>query len=354
MPERRPVAAEDLGSLTIVGAGRAGTSLALALASRPGAGVVHVICRNDARRAELQRWCAQLPLQVLATPSPGALAVPLVIFATADRDLHAAAATWQAALPPRGATPLGAGALGAGALRAGPRSTGPSDRPSQTWLHLSGVADPGVLRVTGHVGAIGSCHPLAAIPDPLDAVLRGQKPPISAAAQLAMAARAARPLRGAFFALAGDPDAITQARRVALSVQGDPHVVAVASRAAYHGAASVVANDLVALLAIGERLCQQAGLPVAAARPALLHLARTALDAVETASAAPHASLAQGLTGAVGRGDADTLVAHLHALAETPDAAEAHRRLSRVLLALVGSAGGLDPERVEAVRQALD
>ena len=337
MHERHVAAAADLGPLTIVGAGRAGTSLALALATRPGASAVHLICRNAERRAELQRWCAHLPLHVLAAPTLAAQHVALVIFATADRDLGVAAMTWHATTSP-GTTP---------------RTPDPSGRSVQTWLHLSGVADPEALRVSGHRGAVGSCHPLAAIPDPLRAVQRHAVSPLPDVELTTLAARASRPLRGAFFALAGDPEAITQARLVALSVQGDPHVVSVAGRPAYHGAASVVANDLVALLAIGERLCQRAGLPAAAARPALLHLARTALDAVETASAAPQDSLARGLTGAVGRGDADTLIAHLSALAETPDAAEAHRRLSRVLLDLVVSAGGLDPERAEAVRLAL-
>ena len=310
-----------LPDLTIVGAGRAGASLALALALQIRGTRVHLVCRSSARRARLTPWFAGLPVELVSAPTPAMLRCRLVVFATADRDIGSAASIWHAACGPAAF--------------------------HQTRLHLSGAAVPDVLRLAGHDGPIGSCHPLAAIPDPLTLT------PPDATVSPADLARAARPLRGAFFALAGDPEAMTTGRRLAQAVGGDPHEVPVTHHAAYHGAASVVANDLVTLLAIGERLCAQASLPQAASRPALLHLARTALDAVGAASVQPGASLADGLTGAVGRGDAMTLTRHLVALEASPDDAEAHRRLSRVLLALVVSGGQLSADRAAAIKETL-
>jgi predicted short-subunit dehydrogenase-like oxidoreductase (DUF2520 family) len=211
---------------------------------------------------------------------------------------------------------------------------GRSDSPA-VWLHLSGVVSPETIRAPGHLAAVGSLHPLCALPDPLDAAQGVDT----------------RPLHGALCAIAGDPEALQQATRLVAAVGGRPIQVSQASRPAYHAAAALVANDLVALLHLGENLCLDAGLPGDAARSGLLHLMRTSLDAL---AAVPNgAPLTQGLTGAVSRGDAPTLARHLEVLAAQPDAQEIHRLLSQVLVALVECSGRVESAALVAMQTVL-
>ena len=109
-----------------------------------------------------------------------------------------------------------------------------------------------------------------------------------------------RLVSGAWFAVAGDPlaDAVVDAlggRRVKVA---DEH------RVAYHAAACMAANHLVALLGQVERVAATAGVPLAA----YLDLARAALD--DVASLGPAAAL----TGPAARGDRDTVARHLAVL----------------------------------------
>jgi predicted short-subunit dehydrogenase-like oxidoreductase (DUF2520 family) len=281
-------------SILVVGAGKAGATIAAALATAGWA--TTVLCRAPGRASALRRWFGNNALQVSIVRTVASVAVDVpVLFATADRDLAAAAAQIAASGVPH----------------------------SAPWLHLSGVAPPAILDVPGGSTTTGSCHPLCAILGPAD----DDRP---LAVVLA-------PLQGALFALAGDPPALRLGHAIASACGGLPHEVATDVRAAYHAAASVVANDLVGLLAIGEKLCHQAGLPEGVARPALLHLARTSLDALALASTRAGSSLADGLTGAVGRGDAGTLQAHFDAMSRDPAAQHAHALLSSQLVALVRS-----------------
>lgn len=289
----------------VLGAGRAGSAVAtcLALSGRR----VTLLCRDPDRRSRLTGWFERTQLAVAVLPPDAAVpsASPL-IFATADRDLRAAASQW-------------------------------AGRHDGVWLHLSGVAPTETLRVAGGARCLGSSHPLCALLDPFAA---GGDPEV-----------VARPLRGALFAVAGDERAQRVATSFALACGGNPVVVGEERRDAYHAAAAMVANDLVALLASAEVLCEQAGLPRNAARAGLLHLADSSVRALQVAATPEGRSWADGLTGAVGRGDADTLKGHLVALAGQPDARGAHVRLSRILLDLV--ADRLAPKEASNVRAAL-
>lgn len=122
------------------------------------------------------------------------------------------------------------------------------------------------------------------------------------------------------------------------------------ARAAYHAAASLMSNDLVALLASSAGLLQEAGLSRRAAVGALVALAQDAL-----AQAADH-GLRGALTGPVARGDEATLRSHLRRLRRhSARAAEVHRLLSRDLLELVeAGSGGLEPQLRRRLLRLLD
>ena len=126
------------------------------------------------------------------------------------------------------------------------------------------------------------------------------------------------PLRGAWFAVAGDP----MAERLVGDLGGRAVVVADEHRTLHHAAATIAANHLVALLGQVERVAADAGVPL----EAYLALARGALGNVERLGPAA------ALTGPVRRGDEATVARHVAALpAEERDAyvalADAARRL---------------------------
>ncbi len=150
--------------------------------------------------------------------------------------------------------------------------------PSTVVVHLSGslgldVLDPHLRRA--------ALHPLVPLPNP--------------------EVGADRLLAGVTFAVAGDP----VAREMAEALGGRTVEVADGDRAAYHAAACIAANHVVALLGQVERVAATAGLPL----DAFLGLTRAAVD--DVASLGPVGAL----TGPARRGDWATLARHSAALA---------------------------------------
>jgi predicted short-subunit dehydrogenase-like oxidoreductase (DUF2520 family) len=148
--------------------------------------------------------------------------------------------------------------------------------PGTVVAHLAGSLG---LDVLGRHPRRAAVHPLVAMPDP---------------------ETGARRLRGAWFAVAGDP----RARELVEALGGRWFTVADDDRAAYHAAACIASNHLVALLGQVERVAASAGVPF----DAYLDLVRATLDNV--AALGPAAAL----TGPAARGDNDTIARHLAAL----------------------------------------
>jgi len=146
-----------------------------------------------------------------------------------------------------------------------------------TVLHLSGSLGLDVLAPHPRRAAL---HPLVPLPN--------------------AAVGATRLASGVTFAVSGDP----VARLLALSLGGRVVEVADADRAAYHAAACIAANHVVALLGQVERVAATAGLDL----EAFLPLTRAAVD--DVAALGPR----RALTGPAVRGDWATLSRHLDAL----------------------------------------
>jgi predicted short-subunit dehydrogenase-like oxidoreductase (DUF2520 family) len=337
------------GRVRILGAGKAGTTVALGLvrAKTP----VHLIARRAARAEAIARWCgaAQGTLSGLEITSgdPGDVSTDgaalgadtLTIIATPD----AAVADVAGRLGPGGGGVRLhlSGLLDSWLLDAGPSPAGPSSAgPSFAGPSGAGLPDGSASEAARPAG--GAMHPLAALPDPILVAPAGD------------VAAAIEPLVGALFVVDGSPRAVEAAQRVALALGGRPVRAALKDRAAYHAAAAIVANDLVALLSWGERLAVAAGLDPADARAGLVHLAGTALRSVRRGLDAG-GGLAGGLTGAVGRGDDATLAGHLAAAtrAGEPSARAGHALLSAELVDLLEAAGRLDAEAAARLRSAL-
>jgi predicted short-subunit dehydrogenase-like oxidoreductase (DUF2520 family) len=201
-------------------------------------------------------------------------------------------------------------------------------------LHLSGAASPQALSATPPRRGCGALHPLAAVVDPLS-LPQGQP----------------SPLCGALMAIGGDELAQAMAARLARDLGGLPIRVEAAQRPGYHAAAALIANDWVALADAAVQAAVAAGLEPAIARRGLLHLAHTAWTALDQLP--EHAPLVRGLTGAVARGDAATLGAHMEALRRDPNALALHRTASLRLAAACETAGMLSATAAAVVREAV-
>jgi predicted short-subunit dehydrogenase-like oxidoreductase (DUF2520 family) len=124
---------------------------------------------------------------------------------------------------------------------------------------------------------------------------------------VSLAAADPQPLKGAWFAVAGDP----LAQEMVDALDGRAIEVDDAHRALYHAAAVIASNHLVALLGQVQRVAAEAGVPLAA----YLDLVRQTVDNVEILG--PR----DALTGPVKRGDWPTIDRHLEALPEEERAA---------------------------------
>lgn len=209
----------------IVGPGRAGTALALAL-TNAGWDVGPMLGRDD----DVAGAAAGVDLLVIATPDD--------------------------------------------AIRTVARAVTPVE--TTVVAHLSGARGLDVLAPHPRRAAV---HPLVALPNP---------------------DLGAKRLVGAWFATAGDE----MAGDVVAALRGRRFAVDDADRAAYHAAAVIASNHLVALLGQVERLAEDVGVPF----EAYLDLATATLDNI--AELGPGAAL----TGPAARGDESTIRRHVRAL----------------------------------------
>jgi predicted short-subunit dehydrogenase-like oxidoreductase (DUF2520 family) len=149
-------------------------------------------------------------------------------------------------------------------------------------LHCSGSQEVEVLRP--HRSA-GSLHPLMTFPGPEVAV------PV---------------LAGVPAAVAGDPEAVTRARELALDLGMRPFAV-LGDRRLYHAAAVIAGNFATVLLAEASAVLIQAGVNPHEAPTLLLPLA---IQSLQNAAVDPRGAL----TGPVARGDRAVVDAHRTAL----------------------------------------
>ncbi len=152
---------------------------------------------------------------------------------------------------------------------------------------------------------------------------------------------AADVLAGSRARIEGDRLACAAARRLARDLGLIPlrfrRELGPAERVAYHTAATLVANDLVALTALALELLESAGLKPRAGLRALLPLIRGTLAQME------RGGLAAALSGPAARGDGETLGQQLRALGRrSAEDAELHRLLSRRLARIAAEHGALD------------
>jgi predicted short-subunit dehydrogenase-like oxidoreductase (DUF2520 family) len=191
-------------------------------------------------------------------------------------------------------------------------------------LHLSGVQGQEALGpLVPSRAALGSFHPLQTIVEPDLAPER---------------------LKGAWAAVEGMPRAVETGERIAQDLGMRPFRIATKSKAIYHAGAVFASNYLVVVEAIAQRLLRHAGLSDADAWAALRPLVEGTFENLSRHE--PR----EALTGPVVRGDTATIVRHLESLAV--DDAKLYRALGRAALELAQKQG-MDDETAEKVAEAL-
>nr|NIP79630.1 DUF2520 domain-containing protein [Gemmatimonadota bacterium]NIQ54405.1 DUF2520 domain-containing protein [Gemmatimonadota bacterium]NIU74616.1 DUF2520 domain-containing protein [Gammaproteobacteria bacterium]NIX44547.1 DUF2520 domain-containing protein [Gemmatimonadota bacterium] len=155
---------------------------------------------------------------------------------------------------------------------------------------------------------------------------------------------AADRLAGSAFAIAGEPTALTTARRIVDAIGGRPIVIPPTLRPLYHAAAVFASNYLLAATSLAVRMFQQAGVPEDEAIAGILPLMRGTMGNLEDLG------VSAALTGPVARGDVDTVRLHLGRL--SPTERSLYCALGLETLRLARSAG-LDEERAAELETLL-
>ena len=261
--------------IAIVGPGRLGTALALAL-REAGYRVSELIVRKQRdSKSHARRLASQLRTR-LVKPAEAKLEANLVWLCVPDSAIGACA---------NSLAPLG-------------RWEG------KIIFHSSGAllaAKLSSLRKRG--AAVASVHPLMTF-------VRNTRPN----------------LRGVPFAIEGDPAAIRAARKIVRDLGGEPFPLKQRDKILYHAWGAFASPLMITLLAEAENVAAAAGVRSAAARKRMLPILRQTLQ-----NYAEHGAAAS-LSGPLVRGDITTVRQHLRALSQVPRAKEVYAALARSAL----------------------
>jgi predicted short-subunit dehydrogenase-like oxidoreductase (DUF2520 family) len=281
----RPATLEQT-SVAIIGAGRLGSALALAL-SRSGYSIAALVARRAARARLAARAMTPRPLALGAEQLNLLPETDLILITTPDDQIAQVAARLAEVF----------------AARDSARSS--RRRPCRIALHASGALPSDALApLAAHAFAVGSLHPLVSISD---------------------AASGASNLRGAFYCLEGERRALQAARKIVGALGGQSFSVAARDKALYHAAAVITSGHTVALFSLAAAILARCGLSAARSRRVLLPLLRSTLDNLSSTHSPERA-----LTGTFARADLSTVRKHLAALTD------ANTRDALALYALLG------------------
>lgn len=177
-------------------------------------------------------------------------------------------------------------------------------RPGCVVAHCSGALGSDILAPAKRACQcrIASMHPLQTFPNE----------------QAALAA-----VKGTYFFLEGDADAVAALTPLVRAVGGWPQTIEPAAKALYHAAACMACNYLTALMDAALEAQAQAGIDRRLAWVAMAPMIEATLNNITTAGPAG------ALTGPIARGDAATVRRHLTALARHRDLADLYRSLGR-------------------------
>jgi predicted short-subunit dehydrogenase-like oxidoreductase (DUF2520 family) len=202
-------------------------------------------------------------------------------------------------------------------------------QPGNIVFHCSGALPSTDLNMVTACGAfVASVHPVKSFATP---------------------GRAVRSFAGTYCGVEGDPDALAVLQLAFTRIGGKLFTIDATQKTFYHAAAVLVCNDLTALLELGARLYEKAGLSRQTAFDVMQPIVR------ETVEAAFTLGTARALTGPVARGDYTTVAKQLNALhAWNPQIEDAYRALGAIALDLAKAQGIADEAALAHLQKLLD
>jgi predicted short-subunit dehydrogenase-like oxidoreductase (DUF2520 family) len=300
--KRDAQSASPLVTVSIIGAGRLGTALALALANC-GYQIEALVARTTRSARRAARLSGTHAIALSSVQLDQLPPSELLFITTPDDAIASTAAQLAATLhePQRG----------------------------RTILHASGALSSDALRdLRDACFATGSLHPLVSVSEP-----------VQGAAALSVA----------FFCVEGERRAVRMARKVVRDLGAQSFSVKAVDKALYHAAAVMASGHLVALFDIAAEMLMDCGLTGARARAVLLPLVRSTIENLSL-----HAP-AQALTGTFARADLATMRRHLAALRARAgtEALSAYVLLGARSLRLAGQKGLVDRDRLKEMERVL-
>jgi predicted short-subunit dehydrogenase-like oxidoreductase (DUF2520 family) len=288
----------DMQSVSIIGVGRIGGALAIAL-SRAGYTIDQLVYRSD---ATLNRVLPLLSSGVRCTRSSQALPTiesDIVLITTADPGIEPVADELAGTMT-----------------------------PGRVVLHASGSLSSEILSsLTNAAHFTGSMHPLVSISD---------------------AVSGADNFDGAFFCIEGHGHAVAAGRSLAESIGGRTFSIATDSKALYHAAAVTAAGHVVALIDVAIEMLSKCGIENDQARDLLGPLVESTIGNLR--SVPPN----KALTGSYARLDAAAVDRHIDAIRSSMS-----RQILDLYLLLgersldIAASNGADSDKVNAVRDLI-
>ncbi len=288
-------------SVSVIGSGRLGTALALALSSS-GYPIQALVARRLTTARKAAALVSRHTLALKASELDLLPASKIVFLTTPDDEI----ATTAQSL--------------AGSRR--------SLLNRSIVLHTSGALASDVLEPLAGLGIhLGSLHPLVSVSDPRT----GRKS-----------------LRGAFFCIEGDAAATRTARAIVRDLEGHSFTISSDNKPLYHAAAVMASGHVLALYDLATEMLMHCGLEQGNALRVLFPLLQS------TVSNLSRSNPARALTGTFARGDVATVRRHLQALSRDGllEALEIYKLLGARSLQLAARTR-LEPKLMEQIRRTL-
>lgn len=293
------MAEKNKQSVSIIGAGRLGGALAIAL-DRKNYEIKALVARR-LENATLLANKISSSTKILTAENPSSLPSSEIVFVTTqDPEITFAAQSLAA---------------------------NRNFNSETIFLHTSGSLSSDVLKPLREKGfATGSLHPLVSVSDSVTG---------------------AECFGGAFFCIEGDAKAVETAKRLVADLEGESFEIEPEFKMLYHAAAVMTAGHLVALFDVAAETLSACGIEDFEARRILLPLARSALENLHRQTPA------EALTGTFARADVETMRRHLFSLRTNKTALKVYTELGKrsIVLALKRRANA---DKLEEMRRELD
>jgi predicted short-subunit dehydrogenase-like oxidoreductase (DUF2520 family) len=261
-------------SIAIIGPGRLGAALGLALAEA-GFPVEEMVCRNKPTSLRKARELAKKLGAARVTLPQSPLKADLLWLCVPDREISRVA-----------------------------RELAGTTLKGKIAFHSSGALASDELRALRKRGmAVASVHPM-----------------------MTFVGGSVASFRGVPWGLEGDEAALRMARRIARALGGESFVLSKQAKPAYHAWGAFLSPLLVAALVASEQVARAAGLSAAEARKRMMPIVRQTL--------ANYAALgpAGAFSGPLVRGDTEVVRMHLKALKKTPESRRVYLALAQTAL----------------------